>query len=225
MITLFRLSVFLNSIFLTYQGDQPFANFGSKTLGLGVASIPLPSAPVHDGQTRGLVSEFVRVGFDGDIGPLNYRHLEAGPTGKRRGLYRSDARSQYAVLGLDSAYTQWHIATVTFDGNRVPMIWSSDFREHNRRATKLARQPDTVLPATFTQPDIVICGNVYLVLRQMWKPTVDIRTTKYPSFSDFEREVRPLIKGWWHAIEINGGWRLYADDKDELFWAKLKIRT
>jgi hypothetical protein len=59
----------------------------------------------------------------------------------------------------------------------------------------------------------------------MWKPVVDINTTKYRLASEFEREVRPLIKGWWHAIKIDRGWRLYADDKDDLFWAKMNIRT
>jgi hypothetical protein len=136
-----------------------------------------------------------------------------------------DSRSSYAEPELDYPWLRWNTATVPFEGRPVPLLWADGAKEHNPHATNFAQQAHSVRPGYFCQSNISVYGTALLVLRQMWKPVVDINTTKYRLASDFEREVRPLIKGWWHAIKINSGWRLYADDKDELFLAKFKIRT
>jgi hypothetical protein len=217
---------FSNSIYLTYQGGQPFASFGSKTLVSQVTSVCLPSAPPEDNQPRGLVTEFLSITPRSGIGKRWWaRRVDIGPTDKRKNLHRLDSRSVYAVPELDCPLRRWNTATVSFEGKPVPMLWEERHYEHNPHATNFARQDDTVLPGYFWKPSIKVGGVAYLVLRQMWKPVVDVNTRKYRLASDFEREVRPLIKGWWHAIKINNGWRLYAEDKDELFDAKLRIRT
>lgn len=215
-----------NSIYLTYNGDQPFASIGSKTLVPGMASVSLPSAPPQDGLPRALVTEFLRLDATGEIGLWKggYRP-EAGPTGKRKNLYRTDPRSHYSALTLDLIRVQWHVATVLFEGKRMPMLWHSQGSFYNHGATMLAQQTDTVPPAYLPKSDsIKVCFDAYLVLSQMWKPYVDIRTTKYYDASDFEPVVRSLFKKWWHAVKINDGlWRLYADDWKELFFAKFAI--
>ncbi len=225
---------FSDSIFLTYQGNQPFASFGRKTPLPGVTSLCLPSAPPEDKQPRGLVSEFLLIHRDGCIGKKRkWKRIEAGPTGKRPNLYRMDLRSQYAEPWLDASWLRWNTATVSFGGKPVRMLWHDCWDDGwddckyggNPLATSLAQQEHAVLPSYLAGRSITVRSTAYLVLGQMWKPVVDIRTTKYPLASDFEREVRRLIKGWWHAIEINGGWRLYADDINELFMAKMAIST
>jgi hypothetical protein len=217
---------FSDSIFLTYQGDQPFASFGSKTLVPGITSVCLPSAPPEDNQPRGLISEFLRIFANGDIGDERpWLAMEAGPTGKRQNLYRLDPRSRYTEPLLDAPWLRWHTGTVSFGGRPVPLIWRDCDCEMNAFATHLARQEDTLLPPHLSQCGITVAGDAFLVLRQMWMPVVDILTRKYQRGPDFQREVGPLIKGWWYAVKLRNGWRLYAEDMNELLFAKLMIRV
>jgi hypothetical protein len=231
------------SIYLTYQGDQPFASFGRKTLVPGTTGTLLPSAPPQDNIARALVTEVLQLCPSCDIEPAELlKHLlgdETGPIDRRRSLYRNHERSQYSMLDLDDPFCLWHEATVKFEGKEVPMLFSNDgilYNDDNSRineqATKLGEQADTKLPKYFNGKQIqnhmirtplVIRYDAYLVLGQMWKPFADIRTPKYPRASDFGSDVGPLFKGWWHAVRISNGWRLYADDKNELFHAKMKF--
>lgn len=226
-----------NSIYLTYQGDQPFASFGSKTLMPGVTGTFLPSAPPQDNIPRALVTEVLQLCPSRSIAPA--AHLlrdETGPTDRRKSLYRSHKLSQYSMPDLDDHFFFWHEATVTFKGKRVPMLFQNDglhgeFYDlnDNQQATTLIQQADTEIPAYFTHPlalvrrPTVIWYNAYLVLGQMWKPFADIRTTKYRRASDFGSEVGSLFEGWWHAVRVSNGWRLYADDINDLFHARMKF--
>jgi hypothetical protein len=215
-----------NSTFLAYNGDQPFASFGSKALVQGVPSMCLPSAPPKDNQPRGLVTEFLRLDASGKIGKSrNCGRFEAGPTGKRKNLYLMDPRSQYFAPILDLTPSEWHAAIVSYEGKRVLMLWWDCPGGQNTQATNLARQEDTVLPAYFHRSgNIEVCGEVYFILRQMWKPYADIHTMRYAFASDLAPIISPVMKKWWRAVWVTAGlWRVYADDMNELFHAKLKI--
>jgi hypothetical protein len=226
-----------NSIYLTYQGGQPFASFGSKTLMPGVTGMFLPSAPPQDNIPRALVTEVLQLCPSRNITPAAYRlRDETGSTDRRKSPYRSHKLSQYSMPDLDDHFFFWHEATVTFKGKRVPMLFQNDglhgeFYDlnDNQQATTLIQQADTEIPAYFTHPTalvrrpIVIWYDAYLVLGQMWKPFIDIRTPKYRRASDFEEDVGPLFKKWWHAVRISNGWRLYSDETTALFGAKLKF--
>lgn len=221
---------YANSIFLAYDEGQPFASLGSKTLMPGSPRVSIASAPPKDDQSRALISEFLRLCMSGNIGPMDYSPwgLEAGPKGKRNNLYRSDLRSHYADHNLNDISLPWFEAQVTFEDKRVPMFWNigspKDYVSgNNERASKLALQPDTALPAPFTPSNLIIRSDAYLLLNQMWKPYTDICSKRYPRAADVERVVRPLFKGWWRACSIKRGWRLYADDENELLFAKLAI--
>jgi hypothetical protein len=131
-----------NSTFLAYNGDQPFASFGSKALVQGVPSMCLPSAPPKDNQPRGLVTEFLRLDASGKIGKSrNCGRFEAGPTGKRKNLYLMDPRSQYFAPILDLTPSEWHAAIVSYEGKRVLMLWwDCPGGKIPRRPTSLGRK-------------------------------------------------------------------------------------
>ncbi len=211
-----------DSVFLTYENNKPFASLGSKTLIPGTG-VRIPSAPAQDSQPRALVSEFLRLGPYGAIGSTRCGRREAGPAGKLRNLYRTDSASQYTAYLLDWKKLNWHIAEVTFERSRYHMLFNREFGGYNVRANMLFEQEDTTFNGILNPSDADIRGDAYMLLSQMWKPYTDIRTKKYPFARDFERVVRPLFKGWWRAVWIDKGWRLFADDMDELFFAKLKI--
>jgi hypothetical protein len=169
------------------------------------------------------VSEFLRLGPHGAIGPVKGCHNEAGPSGKVRNLYRTDEQSQYTASMLDRQQLNWLQVEVTFEGQRALMLVTEDFSPPNVRATMLTEQADTIAPSGISHFDIQAGGDAYIVLSQMWKPYTDIRTKKYLSRTQFEQAVRPLFQGWWRAVQISDGWRLFADDMNELFFAKLAI--
>jgi hypothetical protein len=172
---------------------------------------------------QGTLIEYLRLGPHGAIGPIRSCSSEAGPMDSRRDLYRTDADSQFTARMLTMPGTNWNTALVTFEGERRILLWTSDWYGCNGRATTLLHQSTTErLTGRALQPGEEARGDAYLVLNCFRKPVANI-VTPIRTSREFRKEANPLFQGWWHAIQTGNGWRLFADDEDELLFAKLRL--
>lgn len=106
------------------------------------------------------------------------------------------------------------------------MLWTKDWYGWNGRATSLLEHPDAeFLYGDLLAVDEEATGDAYIVLNQTIKPSVDIHTSLM-SADEFEQQARPmLINGWWRAIQIEEGWRVFGDCENDLITAKLALSS
>jgi hypothetical protein len=228
---------FSDSIYLTYDNSQPFASFGLKKLGSGQLSMSLPSAPPEDGQPRSLITEYLMLDSDGAIGS-NLLTYHSGPLSRDRKRHQSDPRSQYHAYHIDDKTMRWNHTDVTWDGRTLPMIYCSAqaplphrLPTNNNQATALMHARRQALIERGARPneiwnlsDCIVYNDAYIALKQMWKPYVDIPVANYKNRLHFIRQARPFFgKRWWHVTWIDREFRLYADDMNDLFYAKLVL--
>ena len=108
---------------------------------------------------------------------------------------------------------------VSFEGVSRPMLFQNSGEFPNWRATAILRQPNTLMLDWISEEDDVARGDALVLLSTRWKPYADINSTI--DWSDMYEHSQQKLRGWWHAVATDRGWRVFADDLNGLFFLKL----
>jgi hypothetical protein len=171
------------------------------------------------------LTEYLRLGPKGGIGWDRECRSEVYAPGALRNSHKTDPRSEFTSR-VESGWGnfEWNAATVFPKGSVKTMLWTRDFKYGCRNQTAMNLLQHRFLRGSRpTSPDDAALGDAYFVLNQTWKPFIDIVRTDSESAFDFRKAARPLFTGWWHAISIENGWRIFSDNLTELTVAKLTL--
>lgn len=174
------------------------------------------------------LTEYLRLGPMGGMGWNRICRWEVYAPGAFRNTYMTDPRSEFTsrVEGRDWLNLRWNAATVLHEGSERTMLWTRDFRSgsRNEAAIDLLRNHFVQGSGLLSSHDAAF-GDVYFVLNQTWKPFIDIVRTGSESAFHFRKVARPFFTGWWHAVSIKNGWRIFSDSLTEMTYAKLALSS
>lgn len=174
------------------------------------------------------LTEYLRLGQKGGMGWDRICRWEVYAPGEfRDNTYKTDPRSEFTsrveyghILNF-----QWNAATVVHEGSSRTMLWTRDRNgSRNEAAIDLLRHQFVQGSGLLSCHDAAF-GDAYFLLNQTWKPYIDIVGADKLSVSAFRKAALQHISGWWHAVPIENGWRIFSDNLTELTWAKLALSS
>jgi hypothetical protein len=210
-----------------YDGHQD--NIGCYNYATSVDSMNrvLPSTPLTlmPGCSTQVLTEYLRLGPKGGIGPVTWHRADAGPKGKRMAdPFRTHLNSQFSFSMDHQNDMAWNTACVTFKRESKLMLWTQNYNYWNMQATFMLEHPDArfIFGDTLRENECAM-GDAYIILNQMVMPSIDI-ATDIDDATTFEEFARPaLTNGWWRAVQIEGGWRVFSDCEKNLTFARLAL--
>jgi hypothetical protein len=170
------------------------------------------------------MTEYLRLGPHGGRGYTTGRR-EAFPKCNLRHRFRTHRDSEFSAAFEWGPGIVWNETIVDYDGAHRSMIWTRNWNRHrapNRFATGLLRHKYISGQRLSSHWYDGVVGDSFLPLSQQWKPFVDVNSSIHFGY-ELEEVVRPLFSGWWHAVPIANGWRIFSENITELMYVKLSI--
>jgi hypothetical protein len=69
-------------------------------------------------------------------------------------------------------------------------------------------------------PDECARGEGLVIFGRWTKPYADIASM---DILDLKDEVNEIVTGWWHAVPTKTGWRVFADNLNDLFHVRMAL--
>lgn len=201
-----------------HVGDLPRIKFQEHVVSSTTAQAALlPDVPMAP------LTEFLRLGPMGGMGWDRISRKEMYAPGEFRDRYRTDLRSEFTMRFRDGLDPRWNAATVRHEDMTRTMLWTRASKRSRNEAAINLLQHHFVQGSGLHSPHDAAFGDAYFLLNETWKPVTEIAWAQAGSEREFRRVAKQHFTGWWHAVLVYGGFRIFYDNLTDMTNVKLAL--
>jgi hypothetical protein len=165
--------------------------------------------------------EYLRIGPMGGLGVGSGVLRDDVASYYTGGAFMSHPKAQFASAQVRLSQGSWHETRTIFEDRPVDLLYQRYGRLANPHVTSMVRRSQAaVRHHVELGPDECVRGEGLVIFGRWTKPYADIKPMKW---WDLREEVNEIVTGWWHAVPTKTGWRVFADNLNDLFHVRMAL--